>query len=139
MKMPYEIRRIEYFYITVKDKPGEAYEMLNQLAGLGINLLAFAAMPTGSNSARMTLFPEDSKQLQCVAKRSGLVLGGPNCAFLVHGEDDLGVLVEVHKLLYQAKINVYASNGVTNGKDNFCYIIYVRREDYERAAEAMGI
>jgi hypothetical protein len=41
----HKIRRVDYFYVTVRDEPGQAYQMLEQMAGLGINLLAFAAAP----------------------------------------------------------------------------------------------
>ena len=30
-------------------------------------------------------------------------------------------------------------NGVTDGTGSYCYIIYVRPEDYERAAESLGV
>jgi len=137
--MSYRIRRINYFYVSVRDEIGQAYQILQQLAGLGINMLAFAAVPTGPDNVQMTIFPEDSRKLLSVAKKSGMALIGPHSAFLVHGEDELGALVEVHRLLYQVKINVYSSNGVTDGKGSYCYIIYVRPEDYERAAESLGV
>lgn len=38
-------RRVEYFYTTVSDQPGEAYKLLQALADLEINLLAFTAVP----------------------------------------------------------------------------------------------
>jgi hypothetical protein len=137
--MPHTIRRVDYFYITVKDRPGEAYQMLQQIAGLGINMLAFAAVPTGPHSTQLTLFPEDSHELQSVAKRSGMTLVGPHGAFLVQGKDELGGLVDVHRKLYDADINIYSSNGVTNGQGDYGYVIYVRPEKYESAAEALGV
>ena len=42
--MPYRIRRVEYYYTTVEDQPGEAYKLLSRLASLGVNLLAFTAV-----------------------------------------------------------------------------------------------
>jgi hypothetical protein len=41
------VRRVDYFSTTVKDQPGEAYQLLTTLADLGINLLAFTAVPIG--------------------------------------------------------------------------------------------
>jgi hypothetical protein len=133
------IRRVDYFYVTVKDEPGQAYQMLDTMAGLGINLLAFVAFPTGPNTTQLTLFPEDSHQLQSVAKKSGMTLVGPHSAFLVRGTDELGALVEVHKKLYDADVNVYSSYGVSDGKCCYGYIIYVRPEKYDEAAEALGV
>jgi prephenate dehydratase len=45
--MAFNIRRVDYFYTTVKDEPGEAYKVLSMLANLGINLLAVTAVPFG--------------------------------------------------------------------------------------------
>jgi hypothetical protein len=137
--MSYKIRRVDYFYVTVKDRPGQAYQILEQIAGLGVNMLAFAATPTGPDDTQLTIFPEDSLKLQSVAKKSGLSLIGPHSAFLVQGEDELGGLVEFHKRLYQAGVNIYGSHGVTDGKGSYGYVVYVRAERYERAAEALGI
>ena len=43
--MAFKIRRVDYFYTTVKDEPGEAYKVLSLLASLGINLVAVTAVP----------------------------------------------------------------------------------------------
>jgi hypothetical protein len=108
------------------------------MAGLGINMLAFAAMPLGTDNAPLTIFPEDSLKLQSFAKKSGLTLIGPHGAFLVHGEDELDALVDVHKRLYEPHVNVYG-HGVAQGAKCYGYVIYVRQEDYEKAAEALGL
>ena len=57
------VRAVDYFYVTVKDKPGEAYRLLSQLVAEGVNLLAFHAIPTGPDQTQLVLFPEDSKLL----------------------------------------------------------------------------
>jgi len=41
--------------------------------------------------------------------------------------------------LYEANVNVYASNGVTDGKGSFGYVLYVRPEEYEMAAAALDL
>ena len=51
--MPFTIRRVDYFYATVRDEPGAAHRILSQLAGLGVNLLAFSAVPTGPERAQL--------------------------------------------------------------------------------------
>ena len=35
--MAFSVRRTEYFNATLSGEPGEAYEVLSQLAGLGIS------------------------------------------------------------------------------------------------------
>ena len=137
--MEYKIRRVDYFYVAVKDEPGAAYQLLQQMAGLGVNLLAFAAVPTGPNTTQLTLFPEDTHSLESVAKKSGMTLIGPHGAFLVQGSDELGALVEVHKKLYDADVNIFSSYGVTDGKCCYGYVIYVRPEEYGKATGALGV
>ena len=137
--MAYEIRCIDYFYCSVKDQPGEAYKVLSILEDLGINMLAFHAIPIGPNNTQLTIFPENSGRLFSEAKRSGLKLDGPQKAFLVRGDDHLGALSELHKQLYDAGINIFASNGVTDGKGEYGYVIYVRPEKFESAKKTLGL
>lgn len=137
--MSTKIRRVDYFYATVQDRPGEAYQMLNELADRGINLVAFTAVPVGPESTQLTIFPEDSRNLTAEAERTGLELIGPHHAILVQGDDEIGALADVHKTLYTANVNVYASNGVSSGGGRFGYILYIRPEAYERAAKALNI
>jgi len=137
--MASKIRRVDYFYTTVRDQPGEAYKLLHILADQGINQLAFTSVPMGPHDTQLTLFPEDGARMQDVARKVGLPLNGPHSAFLVQGDDELGALVGVHEKLYRAGVNVFATSGVTDGKGSYGYILYVRSEDVSRAATALGI
>jgi len=137
--MAFEIRRVEYFYTTVKDQPGEAYKVLSLLAGLGINLLAVTAVPFGPMNTQLTIFPEDAGRLRIEAQKSGLKLEGPQPALLVQGDDKLGALAEVHMKLFEADVNIYASSGVSDGKGSYGYIIYVRPDDYAKAVAALKV
>ena len=133
------IRLVQYFYALARDAPGEAYQVLAALASSEVNLLAFNAVPMGPSQAQLTLFPEDPEQLLRVAKRLGMTLTGPNRAFLIQGDDRLGAFAEIHRKLYDARINVYACNGVTDGKGDFGYLLYLRPEDYDRAALVLQV
>jgi hypothetical protein len=137
--MAFHIRRVDYFYTTVKDQPGEAYKILSLLAGRGINLLAITAVPIGPMNTQLTIFPEDSGQLRNQAEKSGLKLEGPQPAILVQGDDTMGALAEVHSKLYEADVNIYASSGVSDGKGSYGYIIYVRPDEYDRAVAALNL
>lgn len=137
--MPFTIQRVEYYYTTVKDQPGEAYKLLNLLAGVGISQHAFSAVPIGPNSTQLAVFPEDPAKFNHEASATGMTVDGPHHALLIHGDDELGALAEIHQKLYEADINVFSSSGVTDGKGSFGYLIYVREEDFERAAETLGI
>jgi len=133
------IARVEYFYATIKDQPGEAYKLLAQLADLGINLLAFTAVPVGPTTTQLTIFPEDPAHFKKEAVKVGLALDGPHPSLLVQGDDDLGALAEIHLKIFEANVNVYSASGVTDGRGSFGYLIYVKPEDYERAAAALEV
>ncbi len=137
--MAHTIRRVDYFYTTVRDEPGHGYKLLSQLAELGVNLLALVSVPVGPMRTQLTIFPEDSARLQKAAGTAGFSLDGPHPALLVHGDDELGALVGIHEKLHHAKVNVYASSGVSDGKGRYGYVMYVRPNEYDRAAKALGV
>lgn len=137
--MAFKIRRVDYFYTTVKDQPGEAYKLLSLLASMRVSLLAFTAVPFGPMNTQLTIFPEDAGKLRSEAQKSGLKLEGPQAALLVQGDDELGALAEVHMKLYDADVNVFASSGVADGKGSYGYVIYVKPDDYERAVAALKV
>jgi hypothetical protein len=93
--------------------------MLSQLAQAGVNLLAFSAIPTGTDQTQLMIFPEDETLLVCAAEDSGPTLAGPQHAFLCHGDDKQGALAEFHRLLCNVDINVYASSGVSDNRGRF--------------------
>ena len=133
------IRAVEYFYLVVQDRPGEAYRLLSQLAAAEVSLLAFNAIPMGDNRTQLVLFPENSTGLAVAVEKTGLALTGPDRAFIVQGDDHLGALVDFHFKLQAAHVNVYASSGVTDGRGGFGYIMYVRPDDYHHAANVLGV
>ena len=137
--MAHTIRRAGYFYINVDDVPGKAYKLLSHLAELGLNMLAFNAVPLGPERTQLTLFPEDVLKLEDAAKKAGFVLDGPHPALLVQGDDELGAFAGVHEKLYQANVNVYASAGVTDGRGSYGYVLYVQPDEYEQAAAALEV
>jgi len=137
--MACSISRVEYFNTTIKDRPGEAYKFLSQLALLRINLLAFTATPISTTDTQLTIFPENHKFMQNEAARAGLYLEGPYPALLVLCDDRLGALADIHLHLYEAEVNVESASGVTDGRGAFGYIIHVKQENFEKAAKALGI
>jgi hypothetical protein len=133
------VRKVEYFYATVSDKPGEGRRLLEHLSEKGVNLVAFTAFPIGGDQAQLDFFPENPEQLQKAAADAGITLVGPKKAFLIQGEDRVGALHENHLKLSNAGINVHAANGVCNGSGRFGYVLWVKPVDYEAAARALGV
>ncbi len=133
------IRRAEYVNLTVKDRPGEAYRLLSELAEQGVSLLAFNAVPIGPTHTQLRLFPDDLNGLIQAAGKAGLVLSEPVSALLVQGDDEMGAVAEIHGRLSEAGVNVYASNGVADGRGRYGYVVYVRPEELGAAESALGI
>ena len=79
--MAFTIRRVEYYYVNVRDELGAAYRVLSQLADLGVNLLAFNAVPSGPSLAQFTLFRRIRKLL-AEGRSAGLAVDGPYHALL---------------------------------------------------------
>jgi len=137
--MAFTVRRVEYFYANVRDETGAAYRVLAELAARGVGLLAFTAVPSGVSMAQFAIFPEDPNRLVAEARSAQMELEGPHYALLVQGDDELGALADVHQRIFEAGVDVYASTGVTDGRGSFGYVVYVREDRFERAAEALGV
>ena len=136
--MAVRIRKAEYFHATVRDVPGEGYRFLTVLSEAGVNLLAFSAIPVGPEHTQLVLFAEDAANLKRIAQESQTSLVGPQHALLVQGDDELGALAGIHRKLAEAGVNVFASNGVTDGRGGYGYVLYVRPGDMDQAAKALG-
>ena len=131
------IRRVDYYYVMVRDRPGEAYRLLSLIASGGVDLLAFNAIPMGGDLTQLVIFPENKQELLDVGHQAGLELVGPHPAFLIQGDDQLAALVDIHGQLFEAQINVSASAGVTDSHGSYGYIIYVAPHDFERATRIL--
>jgi hypothetical protein len=136
--MPLNVRTVEYFYVRIEDSRENGYELLAQLASEEVSLLAFSAVPFGPNHMELTIFPDRSDRFIQLAKKLGWVAAGPQHALLVHGDDHLGALADIQRMLLEADVKIYASSGITDGSGRYGYVIYFREDDYQRAARALG-
>ena len=137
-KCPLSVRSVEYFYVRIHDAPDKAYTLLAQLASEEVNLLAFSAVPFGPNHVEVTIFPDHSKTFKQLSEKQGWKMTGPSHALLIQGDDHLGALTEVQRMLLDAGVSIYASSGVTDGSGRYGYVVYVKEEDHQRAANALG-
>jgi len=137
--MAESVQRVEYYYAVVLDEPGEAQRLLEFCSSHGVDLRNFTAFPLGENEVQICFFPVDAKKLEMASAESGIPLVGPKKAFLIRGEDKMGVLLDYHKKLADARINVYAANGTSDGRGGFGYILWVESHQYEDAARVLGV
>jgi len=136
--MALTVRNAEYFYVRTEDSREKAYELLAQLASAEVSLLAFSAVPFGPNHVELTIFPDHSDTFIQLAKKLGWVVAGPQHAFLVQGDDHLGALADLQRMLLEADVEIYASSGVADGSGRFGYVIYFKEADHATAARVLG-
>jgi hypothetical protein len=133
------VRRVDYFYATIPDTPGEGERLLAALKDGGVNMLAYLGFPSDSGRSQIDLVPEDPVALRRVAEQVGVTLSGTKHAFLVHGDDRVGSVEATTAKLAAAGVNVTAAAAVGDGSGHFGLILWVPPVDYERAAGALGV
>jgi len=131
-------RRVEYWYATVSDTPGEATKLLAALREENVNLIAFLGFPRGSGQSQLDLVPEDPAALTAAAERAGVSLSEAKQAFLVQGDDRVGAVHDVTQKFADAGVNITAlmATGAEGGR--YGMVVWVDPADYERAASALG-
>jgi hypothetical protein len=133
-----QIRRVDYFYVEVADKPGEGVRVLSALKEAGVSLLNFTAFPGAGGKAQIDVVPEDAGALTKAAKNAGLTLSGRKQAFFIQGQNRAGAAAEVLRKLADARVNVRAANG-SAGQGGYGMIVWVAPSDFAAAAKALGV
>ncbi|MBN1414079.1 MAG: hypothetical protein JW973_03170 [Bacteroidales bacterium] len=138
--MALDIKKVEYYNITVDGNAMEGFKLLSVFADAGVNLLAFKAVPVEPERTRFSIFPDDISKMNKGANKAGLKLDGPHAALIVKGYDDeSGECANIHEKLFQAGIDIYESSGIANIKGSYGIILYLKQEDCEKAVTALKV
>jgi hypothetical protein len=132
------VRRVNYVYLMVPNRPGQGARITDQLREAGVNLLAYTAFPTRAGRAQVDLIAEDLGPIRRIARRNGWRLSDAKKGFLIQGDDRVGAVHNHLKKLSDEKINVTATNAVAAGKGRYGMLLWVKPKDYARAATALG-
>src|SRR5262249_20308456 len=135
--MPDTVKRVQYFYTEVPDKPGEGARILTTLKDAGVNLLAYTGFPKGRR-AQLDFIPADAASFRAATRKAKLSLVGPKMGFLIQGEDRPGVLAEIIAKRAEAKINVTACDAVAAGEGRYGALLWVKPQDVQKAARVLG-
>ena len=130
------IRPIEYFYILVANKVGEAARALRTLKDAGINLVAFSGFPERGRG-QLDFNPADPAAFKSVAKANKWKVVGPKRGFLIQGEDRVGAVADVVGRLADARINVIALDAVCTDHQ-YGALCWVAPRDFKKAAQVLG-
>jgi hypothetical protein len=137
--MPELIRPVDYYHVTVHDRPGEGYWIYTQLRQAGVRLIGSAAFPLPHGKAQLSLIPENPKAFLAAAEDCECELSGRKQAFLIQGEERLGALADIYGRLERAGISVVAAHAVSAGDGHWGMMLWVKPPDYERAGKALGV
>lgn len=136
--MANEIRRADYFYTIVPDRPGEAACILEGLRNAGISLQAICGFPH-ARKGQLDFVPADSAAFVQAAKKLKIKLSKRKTVFMITGDDQVGAVAEFMELISAAKINVVAMQGIASGGGRYGAILWVKPKDAKKAAKALGI
>ena len=134
--MPDTVRKVDYYYTTVPQRAGQGARVLHAFRDAGVNFLAIHAFPI-AGKAQIDFFPEDSRAFLKAAEKAGVKVGPTRTAFLVEGNDRVGAMAGLLEKLGDSKINVTAMDAVATG-GRFAAVLWVRRDNVNRAARALG-
>ena len=133
-----QVFRVEYFALTIEDRPGAGAELGRRLKDEGVNLLAMSAFPLTAGRTQVDIVPEHPEQFVRAAKKLNLVVGEPKIAFLIQGTDRPGAVSEVMNRLGAANVNIRATLGVACGGNRYGGILWVNQQDVELASRVLG-
>jgi hypothetical protein len=137
--MPDEIKRIDYYYTSVPDKPGEGARILAALRDAGVNLIGVSVFPHGARRSQLDLIPEDTATFAKAAKAAGLILSTKKSGFFIQGDDRPGAVADTAKRLAEANINVTSAQVFCAGSGRYGGMLWVKAPDLRKAAKALGI
>ncbi|HYU07979.1 MAG TPA: hypothetical protein VEK77_01215 [Gemmatimonadales bacterium] len=131
------IRKAEYYYVTIPDKPGEGERLFGALRDAGVNLLAVHAFPSARRS-QIDLVPSDAAAFLAAAKAAKLKVSKPKTVFLIEGDDRVGAMAQLLARLGAAGINVTATSATRTGMGRYGALLWVKARDVKKAAEVLG-
>ena len=136
--MAHETLKAQYCYVTARNRPGVASEVLASLKDAGVSLIGFLGFPTKRGKAQLDLVVEELGPIKKIAKKEGWKLSKPKRCFILQGADEVGAVAEPMAALAAAKVNVVAASAVVSGDGRFGMVLWVKKKDYTRAAKLLA-
>jgi hypothetical protein len=131
------VQRLDYYAVSVPNKPGEAARILTALEESGVNLTGFSGFPEGRR-AQMDFIPADAGAFKAFAKKERLAIGPKKTCFVVQGEDRPGAVAALARKVAEAGINITAAQAICAGQDRYGVLLWVKPEDVRKAARVLG-
>lgn len=135
--MPDVVKKVTYCNTIVANRAAAGAKVLAELQRMGVNLTAFSGFPAPGGKAQLDFVAEDIAAVRRVFKRNGWALSRPKKGFLIYGSDGAGAAFRHIKKLGAEKISITAADAVYAGRGRFGMILWVRPDDYRRAARIL--
>jgi hypothetical protein len=130
------VRKVDYFSLSVADKPGQTFKVLATLVSAGVNLLACTGFPRGRR-AQIDVVPDDTRRFNVAVRKAKLPFNPKKSGFLIQGDDRPGALADHLKRLAEKGVNVTAVDGLSAGKGRWGAILWVKPRDVARAGRLL--
>jgi hypothetical protein len=131
-----KVRRVTYFMANLEDKPGELLKVMQNLKDKKIGLRGLWGFGTHSGKAQLFVVARKAEKLRKLWQESGL-LAEEGTGFLIRGADQTGAMIESLQALVDSGVNIHAVDAIA-AKGSYASFMWVRPEDVEKAAEALG-
>jgi prephenate dehydratase len=128
---------VEYYSITVANKPGEAAKVLDVFKQAGINLLGFWGYPAGKKSV-LDIVPEKAADFAAAARKAKIKAGPRKQGYFISGEDRVGAVAEVLAELGSAGANVYACQALCAGAGRYGFFLEFEGPDLRKARKVLS-
>ena len=136
--MPDVVKKVTYCNTIVANRAAQGAKVLAELQRVGVNLTAFSGFPTGDGKAQLDFVTDNIAAVRRVFKKNGWELSKPKKGFLIYGADGVGAALHHIEKLGKEKISITAADAVYAGQGRFGMILWVRPEDYHRAARILN-
>ncbi len=130
------VRKVHTYAISVPDRPGEAFRVLQTFVCAGVDLLACSGKRRGRR-AHLEIVPGDTRRFAAAVRKAKLRFSERKTGFLICGEDRTGALAEHLQRLAAHRINVAAVEGLAAGAGRWGAIIWVQEADIARAGRVL--
>jgi hypothetical protein len=132
------VKKINYAYVTLPNRPGRGAKILSELKQAGVNLLACSGFPARAGKAQLDFAVEKPAISRKLAKKHGWPISKVKKAFLIQGADEVGAVHRHVQKLAAGRISVTAATAVSAGQGRYGMVLWVKPKDYNRAAKLLA-
>lgn len=130
-----EIKRVRYFSISGRDRPGELARFARTMMEAGVNLAGVWGFRKGGGQAEIIAIPADAEPFRKAAQRAGWTAEAGVC-FHLTGEDRVGALSESLERVAQEGINLHAL-GAMGVEGRYSAYVWAQEKDVDRLGKIL--